>query len=371
MEEVKTVNAHTTNTHTLLKKKKHRQVNNTNNTNSSNTNGNTNNSSNNKNLINKENKSSTEQHKAKSHKKKNKNKIMTDTTTTAKPIAKPEESKFYQDEFVDEKKPDNKNLAWVNKQRTMVVSSRGVSHSERYTMNDLIDLLPHAKKECKIEKNIAKTELNEICYNHDCKNCIYFEHRKREFLMWLFRSPDGPCVKFQIRNVHTVSDIRLLGNCLKYSRPFLSFDKSFDEKPHLKLLKEMFTHAFNTPKNHPKSKPFFDHVLCLYNINNNIFFRNYQILNELKEKFTDTDDTSKLQLVEIGPRFALTIIKIFDGPLGGKTLYSNPAYIPPSVLIRKNNNKYISRRVKEEKEKDEIDHILATKKDNPRKWLEE
>ena len=304
--------------------------------------------------------------------KKNKDK----NTTAAKPEApatpKPaEQSTFYQDEFVEEKSGEPKNLTWINKQRTMVVASRGVSHSERYTMNDLIDLLPHAKKEVKIEKNIAKTELNEICYNHDCKNCIYFEHRKREFLMWLFRSPEGPCVKFQVRNVHTVSDIRLLGNCLKYSRPFLSFDKSFDEIPHLKLLKEMFTHAFNTPKNHPKSKPFFDHVLTFYNINNNIFFRNYQILNELKEKFTDIDDTSKLQLVEIGPRFALTIIKIFDGPLGGKTLYSNPHYVTPSVQIRKNNNKYMNRRMKEEKEMAAIDHTLKTVKDNPRKWLED
>ena len=321
----------------------------------------------------KENNNHSKDNNSKKHKNKNKIRV-TDSQNASQITIKPEkkeESKFYQDEFVNEKSGENKNVAWINKQRTMIVASRGVSHSERYTMNDLIDLLPHAKKECKIEKNVAKAELNEICYNHDCKNCIYFEHRKREFLMWLFRSPDGPCVKFQVRNIHTISDIRLLGNCLKYSRPFISFDKSFDVTPHLQLLKEMFTHAFNTPKNHPKSKPFFDHVICLYHINNNIFFRNYQILNELKEKFTDADDHSKLQLVEIGPRFVLTIIKIFDGPLGGKTIYSNPSYIAPFDLIKKNNNKYVARRTKIENETKEINHILATKKDNPRKWLEE
>ncbi len=97
----------------------------------------------------------------------------------------------------------------------------------------------------------------------------------------------------------------------------------------------MFIHTFNTPKNHPKSKPFYDHVLCLYNINNNIFFRNYQILNELKEKFTNADDISKLQLVEIGPRFALTIIKIFDGALGGKTIFVNQIIPHLAFYLRK------------------------------------
>jgi len=298
--------------------------------------------------------------------------------STPKP-SKIEKTEFFKDEFIEEKtveeelepgkKPEYQSVSWINKQRTMVVASRGVSHSERYIMNDLIDLMPQAKKEVKIEKNVAKYELNEICFNHNCNNCIYFEHRRREFIMWLFRSPEGPCVKFQVRNVHTVSDIRLLGNCLKYSRPLLSFDKTFDELPHLKLLKEMFIHAFNTPKNHPKSKPFYDHVLCFYNVGNNIFFRNYQILNELKERFCDSDDADKLQLVEIGPRFALTLIRIFDGPLGGKTLYANQDYVPPRTLIRRNNFKFVNRKNKDEKEHREVEKALE-KEDNPRKWLE-
>ena len=38
-----------------------------------------------------------------------------------------------------------------------------------------------------------------------------------------------------------MDELRLTGNSLKGSRPFLSFDKAFDELPHLQLLKEMFT----------------------------------------------------------------------------------------------------------------------------------
>ena len=60
------------------------------------------------------------------------------------------------------------------------------------------------------------------------------------------------------------------------------FGKSFEEKEHLKLLKEMFIQTFNSPKGHPKTKPFYDHQICFYNIDNQIFIRVYQILNEIK-----------------------------------------------------------------------------------------
>lgn len=54
------------------------------------------------------------------------------------------------------------------------------------------------------------------------------------------KSPSGPSIKFEIKDIHTTQELKLQGNCLMYSRPLLSFDKSFDEKPHLKLIKEMF-----------------------------------------------------------------------------------------------------------------------------------
>jgi hypothetical protein len=43
------------------------------------------------------------------------------------------------------------------------------------------------------------------------------------------------------RLVHTMDELRLTGNCLKASRPFLVFDKSFDFAPHLQLTKELLT----------------------------------------------------------------------------------------------------------------------------------
>ena len=263
----------------------------------------------------------------------------------------------------------NKN--WINKTRTLIVASRGVSHQERHLVNDLINLIPNSKKECKIERDIAAEELNNICYMHSCKFCIYFEHRKRELVMWLFKSPGGPLAKFSVTNIHALNEIKLMGNCIKYSRPLLSFDKSFDEQEHLKLLKEMFIQTFNSPKGHPKTKPFYDHQICFYNIDNQIFIRVYQILNEIKEKFTNADKEDKIQLLEIGPRFSLKLIRIFSDSLGGKTLYLNKDYIAPGIIIKKKADNFKKRKIKDEAEKIELQNKLDNKEDINQKWLKE
>jgi ribosome biogenesis protein BRX1 len=275
-----------------------------------------------------------------------------------------EETNFYKDEDIQEiniKEEENEelkqinkinknidNINWINKTRTLIVSSRGITHQERHLMNDLLSLIPNAKKEFKIEKNTAREELVEICYNHSCKYCLYFEHRKREFILWLFKSPEGPLIKFKINNIHVLNEIKLMGNCIKYSRPLLSFDKSFQKEPYLQLIKEMLIQTFNSPKGHPKTRPFYDHIISFCCINDNIFFRNFQILNDIKEKFKNEDSEDKLNLLEIGPRFTLEIIRIFNNALGGKTLYLNKNYISPRRMIKNKIDNYKKRKLKEE-----------------------
>ena len=263
----------------------------------------------------------------------------------------------------------NTNKDWVNKTRTLIVASRGISHQERHLVNDLINLIPNSKKECKIERDIASEELNNICYMHSCKFCIYFEHRKRELVMWLFKSPSGPLVKFAVTNIHALNEIKLMGNCIKYSRPLLSFDKSFDEQEHLKLIKEMLIQTFNSPRGHPKTKPFYDHQICFYNIDNQIFIRVYQILNEIKEKFTNADQEEKIQLLEIGPRFSMKLIRIFSDSLGGKTLYLNKNYIAPGIIIKRKADNFKKRQIKEQSEKIDLQNKLDNMEDIKQKWL--
>jgi ribosome biogenesis protein BRX1 len=106
-------------------------------------------------------------------------------------------------------------------------------------------------------------------------------------------------------------------------------------------------------------------------VNNNIFFRNFQILNELREKFCEGDSTDKLQLSEIGPRFSLSLIRILDGVSGGKTLYLNPFYISPSVLVKKNTDKFKLRKLKEEKVKEELEEKMKKISDEKHGWLED
>jgi ribosome biogenesis protein BRX1 len=76
-----------------------------------------------------------------------------------------------------------------------------------------------------------------------------------------------------------MDELRMTGNCLKGSRPILSFDKSFDDanRPQMGLLKELFTQVFGTPSTSRKIKPFIDHVFTFSVIGDKIWFRNYQV----------------------------------------------------------------------------------------------
>jgi ribosome biogenesis protein BRX1 len=104
-----------------------------------------------------------------------------------------------------------------------------------------------------------------------------------------------------------MAESKLTGNCLKGSRPILSFDSSFDNLASHKLLKELFMQVFGTPKGYPKAKPFIDHTFSFYNTDGRIFFRNYQIVYDAHE--TGSSDPV---LVEVGPRFILVPIRIFS-----------------------------------------------------------
>ncbi|GFU58679.1 ribosome biogenesis protein BRX1 homolog [Nephila pilipes] len=212
---------------------------------------------------------------------------------------------------------------WMNKQRVLIFASRGISFRDRHLMNNLRTLMPHAKPDCKMDKKCPLLMINEICEMKNCNQCIYFENKRlNDLYMWVSKVPNGPSAKFLVENVHTMQELKLTGNCLKASRPILTFDDSFDSEPHLMLLKEIFIQIFGTPKNHPKSQPFFDHVFNFKIMDNRIWFRNYQI------------EDDGVSLVEIGPRFTMNLIKIFDSSFCGSILYTNTKYITPGMHRR-------------------------------------
>lgn len=92
------------------------------------------------------------------------------------------------------------------------------------------------------------------------------------------------------------AELHFSGNCLKGSRPILSFDSAFDTAPHLRILKELFHHAFGVPQGARKSKPFIDRVLAFSLVDGRVWVRHYQIAEE------ETEEDKDMSLVEIGPR---------------------------------------------------------------------
>jgi len=136
----------------------------------------------------------------------------------------------------------------------------------------------------------------------------------RDLFLWAAAvGGEGPSVKFLVQQVKPSSDLRLTGNCLLGSRPVVSFDPSFAGSAHGALLKELLGQIFSTPKGHPRSKPFHDHVLHFSLLGGKIVVRHYQVLPPL-----DAAKGSEDSLVEIGPRFSLLPVKIFGRSSGGE-----------------------------------------------------
>ncbi|TCD66185.1 Ribosome bioproteinsis protein brx1 [Steccherinum ochraceum] len=237
-----------------------------------------------------------------------------------------------------------------NKQRVLLLSSRGITHRMRHFMNDIEALLPHVKKDAKLDSKNHLHLLPELADLNNCNNTLYFEARKHEDLyMWAAKTPNGPSLKLHVQNVHTMDELKMTGNCLKGSRGLLSFDKAFDENEWSRLTKELFTHIFGVPPSARKAKPFIDHILSFSILDNKIWFRNYQIIEKDPLQPNGPPQTS---LVEIGPRFVLTPIRIFEGAFGGATVYSNPEFVSPaavrSALKREKGAKYGMRKLAEE-----------------------
>jgi ribosome biogenesis protein BRX1 len=230
-------------------------------------------------------------------------------------------------------KESSEKTKHINRQRLLVISSRGVTYRHRHLISDLINLLPHARKEPKFDSKKNLYQLNEVAELYNCNNIFFFEARKHQDLyLWLSKPPNGPTLKFHIQNLHTLDELNFTGNCLKGSRPVLSFDQSFELNDHYKLMKELFTHTFGVPPQARKSKPFVDHVMTFSIVDNKIWVRNYQINESIDQKELEEGNVEDLSLVEIGPRFVLTLITILEGSFGGPKIYENKEYVSPNFV---------------------------------------
>ena len=219
-----------------------------------------------------------------------------------------------------------KETAWKNKQRVLILSSRGIKAKGRFLLKNLTSLLAHHKRETKVEKNAGiKEQIETSCELKDCQNVLFFEQRRERTYLYLAKHGKGPTMKFLMEDVTTAEELKFSGNCLKYSRPILSFDESFDQDPKLIIFKQLIRDAFGIPKFHPKSQPFVDKVFHFGFFEDKIYFRNYQIVynsSATEKKIVNKD----LKVNEIGPRFTLTLSYIQENFFNGKLLYTNPKF---------------------------------------------
>src|SRR6218665_1194185 len=69
---------------------------------------------------------------------------------------------------------------WINKQRVMIVASRGITYRDRHLMNNLKAMMPHSKSEPKMDTKDPNDSLNEMCEIRNCNKVLFFENRKRK-----------------------------------------------------------------------------------------------------------------------------------------------------------------------------------------------
>ncbi|XP_049293747.1 ribosome biogenesis protein BRX1 homolog [Anopheles funestus] len=232
--------------------------------------------------------------------------------------------------------PIPRKSKWTNKQRVLVLCARGINHRDRHLMRDLRTLMPHHRAEPKMERWKTLHVVNEMSEMKHCNKVMLFEgRRKLDLYMWLANVSVGPTVKFLIENIHTMGEMKLTGNCLRGSRPLLSFSEEFTKHAHLLLIKELLVQIFGVPNHHPKSQPFVDRVISFTYLDNRIWYRHFQILSE---------DGG---LTEVGPRFVMNPIKIFSGSFGGDPIWENANYQSPAkhrqMLRKAASDKYLQK----------------------------
>ena len=217
----------------------------------------------------------------------------------------------------------------------------------RHLLNDLASMTPHARKDAKFDSKSRLYQLNELAELYNCNNVMFFEARKgQDLYLWLSKVPNGPTLKCHVQNLHTMEELHFTGNCLKGSRPILSFDLAFEREPYLKIIKELFMHTFGVPQGARRSKPFIDHVLGFTFADGKIWARNYEI-REVQKDRKETEQAQEtvkalktrsgnmdcdVTLVEIGPRFVLTPIVIQEGSFGGPIIYENKRFVSPNQI---------------------------------------
>uniref|UniRef100_A0A162A6W0 Brix domain-containing protein n=1 Tax=Daucus carota subsp. sativus TaxID=79200 RepID=A0A162A6W0_DAUCS len=117
-------------------------------------------------------------------------------------------------ELVAEERPKRTLLGWKdkpvvnneneatfkNKEKVLITCTRRINYRYRQLMLNVVSLLPHCKKDSKVESKSTKgATLNELVELKSCSSCLFFECRKhKDLYLWMTKSPSGPSIKFLV-----------------------------------------------------------------------------------------------------------------------------------------------------------------------------
>lgn len=227
----------------------------------------------------------------------------------------------------------------TNRQKCLVLGGRNMSSKARHLLLDLRGLMPHSREHSKLgggaQHHHIGRDLVELCSLHQCNSFMYLDpHRSDVSYLWVGQAPAGPSVKLQVTNIHTADEIRMAGNCLKFSRALLHFDRAFETLPHLRVVKALLHMGFNTPRYHPKSKPFIDRIMSFFWLDNHIWVRHYQIVYPSDSNTSNALKKDSTSLLEIGPRFTLEPVLIMNGCCQGNVLWRSQVARAPTEQRR-------------------------------------
>lgn len=74
-------------------------------------------------------------------------------------------------------------------------------YRSRHLLLDILQLLPHSKKDAKLDTKSDRGVINEVADLKNCSSTLFFETRKHQDLyLWAAKTPNGPSIKFHVTN---------------------------------------------------------------------------------------------------------------------------------------------------------------------------
>lgn len=180
---------------------------------------------------------------------------------------------------------------------SVILSTRGATAKIRHLMKDISKLVK-VEEEQKWDMGKDYGELKNLIEINECDSMLFFRSTRRSDDLWV-GVLNGMSVLFRMHNVFTVKDCNFPVNSFRDCGYVLMFSKEFDEIEHLRCAKNVIDHVF-------QSNEIKDKALCFFYLDGFIWVRCYKIGKKLEE---------------IGPRFVLEVLKVFEKCFEGKVLY--------------------------------------------------